>query len=187
MFLMLWSNLHNHTFIIFQGTQFYWHSFLSHSSIYYSSSLSCVVCWSVFSLGKHGGAHVYSACRPPPARNLACSGSENERQTVAHSSVHILRCWWHRSGQLERKRKGKKLRTKWHYKKSATLKCRNRNRGSHIEWENQASSQKKLSFHMSKLRFHINLPEFWFDCSITSKGVFLREVMTTELTFLHDV
>lgn len=104
-------NLQNHIFIIFQSTQFYWHSLHSHASIHSSSFLSKDVCWCVFSIALHRrwGTHIYSACHPLPARSLACSDSGNERQTAAHSSAHILHCWWHKNGQLIKRRKGKTI------------------------------------------------------------------------------
>lgn len=176
MFLKLRSNLQHHTFIIFQSTQFYWHSFLSHPSIYYSSFLLCAECSCVFSVALHQilATHVYNACRPLPARNLACSDSGNGLQTAAHSNVHILRCWWHTNGQLKRPEK-----SKWHDRWPEKLKWRDRKTGR--DWViNERSWDNK-----SKLQIPVSLSDFQFDRSVTSTGLFLSEVMTAVLTFLQ--
>lgn len=66
------------------------------------------------------GTHIYNACHPPTARSSVCSGSENEQQTAAHSSVRILRCLRHMKGQLKRQEKKRCDTIKGqHWKKSS--------------------------------------------------------------------
>lgn len=104
------------------------------------------------------GTHMYNACHPLPAHNLACSDIGNEQQTAARSSVRTLRCWWHKNGQLKRKTKIQRADLERNFDEKHAAKVRINPIYSFMEV----------------------LSDLWFDCNVTiapkviSRGVSLR-------------
>lgn len=109
-------------------------------------------------LNKSPGTHMYNACHPLPARNLACSDIGNEQQTAARSSARTLRCWWHKNGQLKRKTKIQ----------SADLE-------RNFDEKHAAKVSITLIYSFTEV-----LSDLWSDCNVTStpkvisRGVSLR-------------
>lgn len=128
-------------------------------SPYFLSNAMCVP------LNESPGTHMYNACHPLPARNLACSDIGNELQTAARSSVRTLRCWWHKNGQLKRKTKIQRA-----------------------DLERNSDEKHAAKVSISPIYgFMEVLSDLWFDCDVTSAPTrCFPEMMTSVLTPLPD-
>lgn len=120
-------------------------------------------------LSESPGTHMYNACHPLPARNLACSDIGNEQQTAARSSARTLRCWWHKNGQLKRKTKIQ----------SADLE-------RNFDWKACSESKHKphLQFYGSAFWFVVRLQRHKYAQSNITRR--FSEMMTYVLTLLPD-